>query len=156
MSHPDFPLPPSDESLEEHAVIQFFSEDLDSFALANENAIADWLADAIAKEGKSLIALSFIFCSDDYLHSLNLDYLKHDTLTDVITFPYREGSEIEGDIFISVDRVRENAVLFQTDFLRELYRVMIHGVLHLCGYRDKTPEEEQVMREKENNYLQDV
>ena len=89
-----------------------------------------------------LIGLSYIFCSDAYLHNINVEYLNHDTLTDIITFPYLSPPEIEGDIFISVDRIRENAQTFQVTFEQELHRVIIHGVLHLCGQGDKTEEED--------------
>lgn len=153
MSPSDFPHFPSESSFsEDPSLIQFFSEDID-FELPDSGATNDWLLKVIAKEGKRLLGLSFIFCSDEYLYRLNVEYLQHDTYTDVITFPYAEGEEIEGDIFISVERIRENSLTFQSTFERELHRVMVHGVLHLCGYGDKKEEDRFLMREKENEYI---
>jgi rRNA maturation RNase YbeY len=146
MSH-DFPPGEADEN-----GIVFFSEDVD-FQLDNEHRNAAWLLAVIEQEGKSLRLLNFIFCSDEYLHRLNVEYLDHDTLTDVITFPYAAPPIVEGDIFISIERVRENARDFNTSFEEELRRVMVHGVLHLCGYGDETDEEEQAIRQKENEAL---
>ena len=94
-----------------------------------------------------------MFCNDEYLHKLNLEFLNHDTLTDIISFDYSVGKELHGDIFISVERVADNAKDFEVDFDQELHRVIIHGVLHYCGYKDKTDEDANVMREKENYYL---
>lgn len=131
--------------------INFFNEDID-LSLNNSTQIVEWIKSAIQKEEQQLGTLNFIFCSDPYLHKINIEYLNHDTLTDVITFPYSESS-IEGDIFISVDRVSENAKTFGVAFDRELHRVMIHGVLHLMGYGDKSPEDKEQMTIKENQYL---
>jgi len=97
--------------------------------------------------------LNYIFCSDTYLHKINLEYLKHDTLTDIITFDYSEKKQISGDIFISIDRIKENALKFNQSTDIELNRVLIHGVLHLLGYKDKTPKEKETMRAKEDFYL---
>jgi len=97
--------------------------------------------------------LNYIFCSDTYLHKINLEYLKHDTLTDIITFDYSEKKQISGDIFISIDRIKENAPKFNQSTDIELNRVLIHGVLHLLGYKDKTPKEKETMRAKEDFYL---
>jgi probable rRNA maturation factor len=108
----------------------------------------------IQEEGQRLVALTFIFCSDEYLHKINVEYLDHDTLTDIITFPYRQLPEVEGDIFISLDRIKENARQFDTSFENELLRVIIHGVYHLCGYGDKSEEEAVTMRSKENHALE--
>ena len=152
MPGPEFPHLPSEEPSEEDSLIQFFSEDVD-FELVDSIPVSKWLLRVIVQEGKELNALSFIFCSDEYLLRLNTEYLQHDTYTDVITFPYAEGPVVEGDIFISVERVKENALVFQSAFDRELCRVMVHGVMHLCGYGDKTPEEQSEMREKENEYI---
>lgn len=152
MSDPDFPHPDSEGSSDDAPFIQFFSEDID-FELVRFGSIADWLHRVLVAEGKSPKGITFVFCSDEYLHRLNTQYLQHDTYTDVITFPYSEGEEVEGDIFISVDRVRENAQAFQSTFEGELLRVMVHGVLHLCGYRDKEEEDRLEIREKENQYL---
>jgi probable rRNA maturation factor len=126
-------------------------EDVD-FQLVSEKKLTDWIETVIEKEGKKLGALSYIFCSDDYLHKLNVEYLNHDTLTDVITFPYN-ANPVEGDIFISIDRVKDNANDLNIPFEIELHRVMIHGVLHLCGYMDETDAEEAIIRQKEDECL---
>jgi len=152
MSGPDFPHPDPEGSSEEAPFIQFYSEDID-FELVNPDSVADWLHRVLVSESKSIKGISFVFCSDEYLYRLNAQYLQHETYTDVITFPYSEGEEVEGDIFISIDRVRENALAFQSTFDSELLRVMVHGVLHLCGYRDKEEEDRLEIREKENQYL---
>lgn len=152
MSDPEFPHVYPESSSGDAAFVQFFSEDVD-FELVNSESAGDWLRRVIAMENKPLKSLSIVFCSDEYLYRLNSEYLQHNTYTDVITFPYSEGEEVEGDIFISVDRVRENALAFQSTFEVELFRVMVHGVLHLCGYRDKEEGEQKTMREKENEYL---
>ena len=126
-------------------------EDID-FYLAHEAPLSIWIEKAIEAEGYELGSISYIFCSDEYLHQMNVEYLEHDTLTDVITFPYNH-DPIEGDIFISIDRVKDNAQDLGVPFEIELHRVMIHGVLHLCGYSDETDEEEGEMRAKEDAYL---
>lgn len=132
--------------------IRFFTEEVD-FELEKEEAIRQWIANTIAREQKQLQLVNYIFCSDAYLHELNVEYLQHDTLTDIITFQYSQLPLIEGDIFISIERVRENAQAYAPSFEHELRRVIIHGALHLCGYGDKTPEEKEQMREKENEAL---
>ncbi|MCL4856115.1 MAG: rRNA maturation RNase YbeY [Flavobacteriales bacterium] len=132
--------------------ISFHSEDVD-FQLENEQQILDWIKNTIQQEAKSATEISYIFCTDEYLYQMNLAYLNHDTYTDIITFDYTENSVVSGDIFISIDRVKENAIKFKTTFKNELSRVIIHGVLHLLGYKDKTPEQKQVMRSKEDFYL---
>lgn len=132
--------------------ISFHSEDVD-FQLENEQQIIDWIKNTIQQEAKSATEISYIFCTDEYLYQMNLEYLNHDTYTDIITFDYTEKSVVSGDIFISIDRVKENAIKFKTTFKNELSRVIIHGVLHLLGYKDKTPEQKQVMRSKEDFYL---
>ncbi len=144
---PDFPQEAKSES-----GIFFFPEDID-FKLDEEKVTAKWLQKIIEQEGHQLLLLNFIFCSDEYLLQLNQEYLNHDTLTDIITFPYNSPPLIEGDIFISVERVEENAGLYKTSIREELDRVMAHGVLHLCGYGDKTPDEEKKMRLKEDEAL---
>jgi rRNA maturation RNase YbeY len=111
------------------------------------------LTSLVKEEGKLLGDVSVIFVSDDYLLEMNQTYLNHDYYTDIITFDYCEQNIISGDLFISVDRVRENADVFNADFRTELHRVIIHGVLHLCGYKDKTEENEKEMRVLENKYL---
>lgn len=135
-------------------VIQFHTEDV-QFTFQHASIIRNWLHDSAQQEGSDIASLSFVFCSDNYLYDMNVEYLNHDTLTDVITFQYSEpeASEIEGDIFISIDRIKENATQFQVSFEQELYRVMVHGTLHLLGYGDKSTEEKQLMTEKENFYL---
>ncbi len=132
--------------------ISFHAEDT-SFSLENENDVIKWIRNTIVKEGKKSGEITYIFCSDNYLHKINLDFLNHDTLTDIITFNYCEDDVINADIFISIDRVRENANDYEVSFITELNRVMIHGVLHLLGYNDKTEAEQSQMRAKEDFYL---
>ncbi len=136
--------------MEDNKVI-YNVEDID-FQLVNQDLLSVWIEKTIDTEGATLGAVSYIFCSDDYLHQMNVEYLNHDTLTDVITFPYND-NPIEGDIFISIDRVKDNAQDLNIPFNDELHRVMIHGVLHLCGYSDETDEQEAEMRQKEDEYL---
>jgi probable rRNA maturation factor len=123
------------------------------FNLENEDAIANWLSAAILSEGKKEGEINYIFCDDEYLHKINLEYLNHDDLTDIISFDYTMGNEIHGDIFISVERVQENAADFKVPFEEEIRRVMVHGVLHYCGYKDKGEVDEALMRSKENEKL---
>ncbi len=139
--------------LEEEPSINYFAEDTD-FNPDDPEELSNWIESVIRTEGKNLIELNFIFCSDNYLHHINVEYLDHDTLTDIITFPYSDPPKIHGDIFISVDRIKENAEKYETSFSNELHRVIIHGVLHLCGYGDKLPEEKTLMTQKENEALQ--
>ena len=129
------------------------SEDVE-FRLNDEAAVSQWISAVISKEKCRLSGLNFIFCSDDYLHQINITYLDHDTLTDIITFPYDHPPNIKGDVFISIDRIRDNAEQLKTSFSDELHRVIIHGVLHLCGYGDKTPDEKKRMTQKEDAALQ--
>lgn len=137
---------------DEDQPVQFHAEEVD-FELDDPGRTARWVEAVIKKERCRLNSVSFIFCSDDYLHQLNVQYLDHDTLTDVITFPYLDPPEVEGDIFISTDRILENATSYGVSFEQELRRVMIHGVLHLCGYSDKDPASKSIMTEKENEAL---
>jgi probable rRNA maturation factor len=133
--------------------INFFIEDI-KFSLKNKTLIRNWIKDTIAAEGYALDELSFILCSDEYLHVINKQYLDHDTYTDVITFD--NGEELKtilGDIFISIDRVQENASQFNSTLQRELLRVMIHGTLHLLGYKDKSKAAKTLMTKKEDFYL---
>lgn len=123
------------------------------FKLENEEAIENWLSAVILSEGKKEGEINYIFCDDEYLHKINLEYLNHDDLTDIISFDYTMGNEISGDIFISVERVQDNAVDFKVAFEEELRRVIVHGVLHYCGYKDKGEKDEQLMRSKENEKL---
>ena len=134
------------------ATIQFHIEDI-QVDLPEASLMEYWLKEVIAREDRQLHQVNFIFCTDEYLHQLNVQYLQHDTLTDIITFPYQDPPVVEGDIFISVDRIRENAAIYGVSFFQELQRVMAHGILHLCGYLDKTPEEKVLMRRKENEAL---
>lgn len=133
-------------------MINFYNEDV-AFRLTDRRVLKQWIKETVETEMKLTGEVSFIFVSDQYLLQINQQYLKHDTLTDVVTFDYSEGDHISGDIFISVPRVKENAATFAVDFRDELHRVMIHGVLHLIGYKDKTKFDEQTMREKEDYYL---
>lgn len=115
-----------------------------------------FLATIFTKENTLFKSVSYIFCNDEYLLTLNKQYLNHDTLTDILTFTLSDVSlPIVSEIYISVERVKENALIHQVDFLNELYRVMIHGILHLCGYNDSTSEEKQQMRKKEDVYLKE-
>lgn len=135
------------------ASINFFTEDT-NYTLKNKRAIKAWLAAAIEKEGYALQELNFILCSDEYLLRLNQDYLNHDTYTDVITFDNAEVLKtIVGDIFISIERVKENAATFKHTVATELCRVIIHGTLHLLGYKDKSKAAKKLMTEKEDHYL---
>lgn len=123
------------------------------FQLANEAPLREWISKIISSEGFEEGEIHYIFCDDKYLHKLNVQYLDHDTLTDVISFDYKMGNQVNGEIYISVERVKENAQDYKTAFTEELNRVMIHGILHFCGYLDKTEEEEAEMRTKENEAL---
>ena len=123
------------------------------FELADETIFSDWISKLILTENKIEGDLNFIFCDDDFLHKINLEYLHHDTLTDIISFDYCVGKELHGDIFISIERVRENAVEFEVAFDNELKRVMAHGILHYCGFKDKTEADLALMREKENEKI---
>lgn len=136
----------------EDETIDFHAEGID-FALDNEVIVIEWLKQILQQEHKVLQHISIIFCSDSYLHELNIQYLNHDTFTDIITFYYTSPPDIEGDIFISIDRVKENASTFAGAFQEELHRVIAHGVLHLCGYGDKSVIEKTIMTEKENEAL---
>jgi rRNA maturation RNase YbeY len=124
-----------------------------SFQLKNENLLEYWVDTVVSEEGFSIGEINYIFCDDEYLHKLNVEYLQHDTLTDVISFDNTLGKLISGDIYISVERVEDNAKDFKVPFLDELHRVMIHGVLHYMGYKDKSEEEKIKMRNAENKAL---
>ena len=123
------------------------------FNLDNEEDVASWLSAVIISEKKKEGEINYIFCDDEYLHKINLEYLNHDTLTDVISFDYTMGSEISGDVFISVERVKDNATDFNVSFENELKRVLVHGILHYCGYKDKGEAEELIMRNKEDEKI---
>ena len=123
------------------------------FTLENEEAIASWLSAVILSENKTEGEINYIFCDDDYLHKINVEYLNHDTLTDIISFDYTMGNEISGDIFVSIERVLDNSKDYNTFFEDELKRVLVHGVLHYCGYKDKSEDDESLMRSKEDEKL---
>lgn len=134
-------------------MIDLFFEDVEEISDLKVEILEKWMSTVVNKEGKSLADISMIFCSDEYLLKVNQEYLDHDYFTDIITFDYSEANFVSGDLFISIDRVNENAIDNQVSFLNELHRVMIHGVLHLCGYKDKSEEDEKMMRQKENDAL---
>ena len=126
------------------------------FKLKNEKNTAAWISCVITSEGLKEDEVNYVFCDDAYLHKLNVEFLRHDTLTDIISFDYSVGKIIQGDIFISIPRVTENAKEFDVTFESEINRVIVHGVLHYCGYKDKTEEDAKVMRNKENFYLKQL
>jgi rRNA maturation RNase YbeY len=123
------------------------------FELSDESKHVSWLSDVIASEEKSEGEINYIFCDDDYLVEINQQYLDHDTLTDIISFDYSVGNELHGDIYISVERVRENALDFRVEFDEEIKRVLVHGILHYAGYKDKSDADELLMRQKENEKI---
>ena len=133
-------------------MVTYFFEDTD-FKLKNKTKIKKWLKLVAESEVFSLGAVSVIFCSDNYILDINQHFLQHDYFTDIITFDYSEGEKISGDLFISVDSVRENSIEYGTEFEEELHRVIVHGILHLIGYDDHTDEDIRTMRSKENYYL---
>ena len=123
------------------------------FTLGNEEQYSQWLSAVIESENKGEGEINYIFCDDEYLHKINLEYLQHDDLTDIISFDYCVGNEINGDIFISVERVAENAKEYEVALETELLRVMAHGILHYCGYKDKSEEDATLMRSKEDEKM---
>ena len=123
------------------------------FSLEQEDVYASWIETIVESENKILGEISYIFCDDEYLHSINMQYLNHDTLTDIISFDYTEGDIISGDIFVSIERVEDNAKDFNVSFDEELKRVLAHGVLHYCGYKDKTDTDAALMRSKEEEKI---
>ena len=132
--------------------IYFLSEGI-KFKPKKQNNLKSWVKGVIESEGRNLTSLVYIFCSDSYLLTLNQGYLNHKTFTDIITFDYSEGDALDGEIYISVARIKDNAIKFERDFEEELHRVMIHGVLHILGFKDKSPSEKSVMRKKEEACL---
>lgn len=132
-------------------IINFYSEN--SFELKQEDQFKVWLKSVIASEEKKTGEISFIFCDDEYLLQINREYLDHDTYTDIISFDNSVGKILNGDIFISTERVEENAGSFGVSFDEELKRVMAHGILHFCGYKDKTDSESRIMRAKEEEKM---
>lgn len=133
-------------------IINFYSEN--EFVLQDQDVHSDWLKRVISSEGKKTGEISFIFCDDDYLLEINKKYLNHDTYTDIVSFDNSIGKILQGDIFISTERVAENAQTFDVNSQEELRRVMVHGILHFAGYKDKEEEEKTAMREKEDEKLE--
>ena len=129
-------------------MIEFDSQN--DFQLENEHAIKVWIESIIQSEGYRVGEILYVFCDDDYLHNINVKFLNHDTLTDIITFDYNLGKQINSELYISIPRVLENSQNFNTRFKDELNRVIIHGILHLCGYKDETDSEAKEMRHKED------
>ena len=132
-------------------MIEFYSENVE--VQTESTDLRKWIMEIIVQEGRKEGDLTYVFCDDYYLLDINIKYLKHNYLTDVISFDYSVGNLISGDIFISIDRVKENAQTYSKTFRDELHRVMAHGLLHFCGYNDKTEDDQSVMREKEDYYL---
>ena len=126
-----------------------------SFSI-NEELVVKWLDEIVKPLGFVIGELSFIFCSDEYLKEINVKYLNHDFFTDVITFDYSKEKLLFGDVYVSTDRVKENAKTYSSSFNKELFRVIIHGVLHLCGFNDKTEEQKNLIRAKENEFLSSI
>ncbi|RRA95158.1 rRNA maturation RNase YbeY [Paenimyroides viscosum] len=123
------------------------------FQLENESDYEQWIDAVIESEGKEPGEINYIFCDDEYLHNINMQYLNHDTLTDIISFDYCIGDLISGDIFVSIERVQDNTKEYEVSFNEELLRVLAHGILHYCGYKDKTEEEALLMRSKEQEKI---
>ena len=135
--------------------IEFFFEEVQPISF-NHSTLKKNINYLINNELKEVGEISIIFCSDQYLLEINKQYLKHDYYTDIITFDYVEKNVISGDLFISTDRINDNTIKYETEVIKELYRVVFHGVLHLVGYKDKNEEEQQLMKEKENYYLSKI
>ncbi len=131
----------------------YFHVELEGFEIENESHVRRWIKNSIISENYHPGEINFIFVTNRQILDINRTYLKHNFFTDVITFEYNEGGSISGDVFISIDQVKENSIKYKTKFTEELRRVMIHGVLHLTGYSDKTPVEKETMRKKENEKL---
>ena len=134
-------------------MVSYFLQDID-FVFKHKRLNNSWLKLVAESEIKKLGDVNIIFCSDNYILDVNVKYLGHDYFTDIITFDYCENNILSGDLFISIDTVRDNADFYKTEFKDELNRVIVHGLLHLIGYDDHTPEEQKIMREKENYYLE--
>lgn len=131
-----------------------FQSQSTGFRLSGKREISSWIKEAISAEGYLCGEISIVLCSDDYLLEINRQHLNHDYYTDIITFQYSDNQSVSGDLLISIDRVKENAERFKASTKDELHRVIIHGVLHLCGYKDKKKKDQQQMRLRENHYLQ--
>jgi len=123
------------------------------FILDNQSQISDWIEEIMILEGYQMGDVNYVFCDDSYLNKMNVEFLNHDTYTDIISFDYSLGKQLHGDIYISVERVIENAKIYQSSFKNELCRVMIHGILHYMGFKDKTNDQQKEMTEKENQCL---
>jgi len=135
------------------ALVNFFYEEI-FFKLSHPRKTSQWIKNSVKREEKTIKSLNFIFCNDEHLRGINIQYLHHQTFTDIVTFDQSDDpSFLEGDIFISIDRVEDNSAKFKTSFDNELHRVIIHGVLHLIGYGDKTNRDRKLMRKKEDAYL---
>lgn len=132
-------------------MIHFFFENIEEQAF--DGNLKSWIEKIITHEGKKLGDINYIFCDDEYLLKVNQDYLQHDYYTDIITFDYVKGKTISGDIFVSLQRIKDNAEQLGKDYASEFHRVLAHGVLHLCGYKDKSEADEKLMREKEDFYI---
>lgn len=132
-------------------MINYFFENIDSFQIKSN--ITDWLKKIIQNEGKKLGKIDYVFCDDEHLLQVNRDFLQHNYYTDIITFDYVKGKTISGDIFVSLPRISDNASTLSQNFDEEFKRVLAHGILHLCGYKDKSEEDEKEMRNKEDFYL---
>lgn len=133
--------------------INFLNEDL-SYNVVKKKLLRSWILNTIKNEGSTIDSINYIFTSDSFLYNLNIEYLNHDTFTDIITFQYNEvGEAIQSDIFISIERLRENAKTYKQKLLDEVHRIIIHGTLHLLGYKDKSPSEKEEMTSKEDYYL---
>jgi probable rRNA maturation factor len=133
--------------------IHFFEEDI-TFSVTKPRKVKQWIKKIVEQQNKKISNLNYIFCSDEFLYKMNVEYLQHDTYTDIITFDYSQENSIEGEMYISIERIEENAKNLSIPFEQELLRVIIHGVWHLLGYKDKTNEEEKIMRTKEQESLQ--
>lgn len=132
-------------------MINFYYET--DFKLTNEAQFLNWISRVVISEKRLEGVINYIFCNDDYLHKINVDYLNHDDLTDIISFDYSSGKTISGDVFISIERVKENAKSYNILLIEELKRVVVHGVLHYCGYKDKTDSDAKLMRQKEDDKI---
>lgn len=135
------------------AAITFSVEENLPFSLQEKAAVKTWIKKILKQEGKTAGNISYFFCTDDYLLNINRQFLQHDFFTDIITFDYSEKTKVEGELFISIDRVKENARSFKQPFEKELMRTIIHGILHLCGYKDKSAADKKTMRAKEDEAL---
>ncbi|MEE1183603.1 MAG: rRNA maturation RNase YbeY [Paludibacteraceae bacterium] len=133
-------------------MISYHTEDIKKPNICTKRTSA-WVKSVAASHGKTIGEIAYIFCSDPYILEVNKQYLQHDYFTDIITFDYTEGNKISGDLFISLDTVKSNSEQFGTDYYEELERVIIHGILHLCGFKDKEPADEARMREEENKAI---